>query len=603
MGGNETLVAEALRPIASFRNNTVLKLLIPVAMLAIGARIFFAKLVLPDGLCDDGYTTLRYAANVAQGHGFVFNIGEPPVWGTTTPLFTLILAVTAKVFGVSVLETAAVVLGIAGYTVFWFLLLRIFEESRVPRLISLPVVLLTMIGPAFFENSISGMETPLVLALMAGSYLCYMKDRPIGLGVLFALLLLARIDTLVWIGIVGVAYILRHYKENAKQVLVAVAAFVLVSLPWHLYALITFHSLIPQTVVAKAATNNVAHLSHWAYIVEEFCRVYFPGGPIITTLPASLGVAVVISLMAILIVGATAIWRQHPTLRPLAIFWFAFNACFIGAKVQPFSWYLPPTQWLAFFLLFAGLYAVWNRWLAIYKTALPPQPSPAQDHRAASAARLARGGLQLTPWCLVFIVLASHCIRGTYRLYQDCLRDSPWVELADFIRDQTSESDRVFLEHIGLVGFRSNRLILDNIGLVSPDFVELRKQYPQTWIPVSLRRHHEPEVVVLYRAQRPEYSDFQLWSDLIIQPGLLLRLANLKRLSDLDLGGYPDEVDALWPQVDREWFAKRYQLVKTVPFAGNRANYVYVTRTNLRPGVGQAFQPDATHPTVPVVRH
>src|SRR5262249_20360981 len=132
MGSNETLVAEAPRPIAPLRNNTVLKLLIPVAMLAIGARVFFAKLVLPDGLCDDGYTTLRYAANMARGHVFVSNMGEPPVWGTTTPLFTLILAVTAKVFGVSVLETAAVAFGIAGYAVFWFLLLKIFEESSVP---------------------------------------------------------------------------------------------------------------------------------------------------------------------------------------------------------------------------------------------------------------------------------------------------------------------------------------------------------------------------------------------------------------------------------------------------------------------------------------
>src|SRR5205085_5147793 len=40
---------------------------------------------------DDPYVTYRYAYNLAHGNGFVFNAGER-VQSTTTPLFTLILA-------------------------------------------------------------------------------------------------------------------------------------------------------------------------------------------------------------------------------------------------------------------------------------------------------------------------------------------------------------------------------------------------------------------------------------------------------------------------------------------------------------------------------
>ena len=40
---------------------------------------------------DDTYIKYRYAANIATGHGFVYNIGER-VLGTTLPLFTLLLA-------------------------------------------------------------------------------------------------------------------------------------------------------------------------------------------------------------------------------------------------------------------------------------------------------------------------------------------------------------------------------------------------------------------------------------------------------------------------------------------------------------------------------
>ena len=43
---------------------------------------------------DDTYITFRYSLNLASGHGFVYNLGEP-VLGTTTPLWALALALFA----------------------------------------------------------------------------------------------------------------------------------------------------------------------------------------------------------------------------------------------------------------------------------------------------------------------------------------------------------------------------------------------------------------------------------------------------------------------------------------------------------------------------
>ena len=40
---------------------------------------------------DDAFITYRYAENLAGGLGFVYNAGER-VYGTTTPLLTLVLA-------------------------------------------------------------------------------------------------------------------------------------------------------------------------------------------------------------------------------------------------------------------------------------------------------------------------------------------------------------------------------------------------------------------------------------------------------------------------------------------------------------------------------
>src|SRR3978361_6486 len=48
-------------------------------------------------LNDDTYITLTYVRNLAAGHGFVFN--QPPATlGTTTPVFTLIVAALARLF-------------------------------------------------------------------------------------------------------------------------------------------------------------------------------------------------------------------------------------------------------------------------------------------------------------------------------------------------------------------------------------------------------------------------------------------------------------------------------------------------------------------------
>src|SRR2546423_247510 len=45
---------------------------------------------------EDFYITLRYAQNIVHGVGFAYNAGEP-VLGTTTPLYTLLLALATRV--------------------------------------------------------------------------------------------------------------------------------------------------------------------------------------------------------------------------------------------------------------------------------------------------------------------------------------------------------------------------------------------------------------------------------------------------------------------------------------------------------------------------
>ena len=43
-------------------------------------------------LLDDAMVSMRYARHLVQGHGFVWNLGEPPLEGFTNPLWTLVMA-------------------------------------------------------------------------------------------------------------------------------------------------------------------------------------------------------------------------------------------------------------------------------------------------------------------------------------------------------------------------------------------------------------------------------------------------------------------------------------------------------------------------------
>ena len=96
---------------------------------------------------EDAAMLLRYAEHVAQGHGFVWNIGDPPLDGATDFLFVVAVAAVARL-GASA-ETAARLLGAAAHIVTVFLVYfvprRLFRAS--PALCA-AIALYVAAGPA-----------------------------------------------------------------------------------------------------------------------------------------------------------------------------------------------------------------------------------------------------------------------------------------------------------------------------------------------------------------------------------------------------------------------------------------------------------------------
>jgi hypothetical protein len=491
------------------RPRALLWYLLPVIVLAVAIRLPFASFLIPDGLGDDGYITLRYAANLADGQGFVYNRGEP-VWGTTTPLLTLILYGVAAAFGPGALEPAALGIGIAASVAFWVLLLMVCEHERIPRVVSVPVLLMAMFAPSYFENSLSGMETPLVLALMALSLYLYITDRPVGLGLVAGLLLLTRVDTLIWIGVLGGAYLLRHLRSGRGAIAWAASAFGVVVIPWHVFAYFTFGSVIPNSLKAKA----VNHESFTGVDLSYFLRIYHLFFPVLR-LGSYAWVGVGVTL-AVVLVGCWLLAKDYRRLWPIGAFFFCFLASYWLGRAPLYSWYFPPSQWAALFLFCLGLYGLWNRWPAV------------------AANRLAR----VAPYAALAAVILAAGVVGNYRLWAAGPVNARWVELGNFLKENTRADSKVFLEHIGLIGFKSGRPILDNMGLVSPEIVDLKKKYPDNdeWLRAALTQY-KPEVVVLYDPQDPKFGKGR------------------------------------WRNDERAWFARQYRFVKRID--SQPTSYVY----------------------------
>src|SRR5262245_57726879 len=139
---------------------------------------------------EDSLITLRYAQNLATGHGLVYNPGER-LFGASTPLYVLLLSLLCWIGAPAPLVAARWILVAAdGLTaVLWCRLLR--HETRSWQATALFAVAFGL-SPFLVQNCVSGMETSLALLFLTGAFVADHRDRVQALGVFLGLLALVR---------------------------------------------------------------------------------------------------------------------------------------------------------------------------------------------------------------------------------------------------------------------------------------------------------------------------------------------------------------------------------------------------------------------------
>lgn len=215
---------------------------------AILGTLVFQALPGPHPL-DDAYITFRYARSLSQGQGFSYNPGEH-VLGTTTPLYTLLLAGLASLLGAQNLVWISFVISLLADVLNIWLLFRLASRLLRSNLAGLLAAGVFMLQPLRLNVAGGGMETSLFILFLLGMYERQLLARqPVQAAIFASLAILTRIDAILAIAPVFLYALFTDRQKSLKAACLAV----LLLMPWFIWATSYFGSPIPFSLTSKLA--------------------------------------------------------------------------------------------------------------------------------------------------------------------------------------------------------------------------------------------------------------------------------------------------------------------------------------------------------------
>ncbi len=401
---------------------------------------------------EDAYITFRYARNLSQGNGFVYNVGER-VLGTTSHIQTLLLAGLGSVFGPECIPlVASVVMPIFGIAagILAFLAARRLGASPLGAGIGL---LLFYLHPLVMRTSLGGMETPLVLFLMGLSLYFLAQRRAVPATVAIAFLALCRVDGLLWGGLAVSVTLLSDYRKPLRQAF----GFGAVAAPWLLFSWLYFGSLMPNSMLAKGVVRpGREHLLMERLHFSRLSHFYLSG---VTLGMDDWLVAASLCLIALGVLAALRTRRRELLLLPA--FLAVYTVVMYLGRAPMFHWYLAPMLLCSLFLIGIGVGHMVG-W------ALSGQRRPAL-RIGALACLLALAGAALPRIVDEARALPRRAERAK-RVQENEVGLRRTVGL--WLREHTPGDASVAMEGIGYQGYYSERRVIDMAGLVTPSVIE-----------------------------------------------------------------------------------------------------------------------------------
>jgi hypothetical protein len=464
---------------------------------------------------EDSYITYRYAQNLVDGHGFVYNQGEAFL-GTTVPFYGLILAFFGFL-GLSIPAVGGILSAFSlGISVTFIYLLTLKKGYPWVGFLS---GLFILLNPWFLQTF--GSETYFQLLMIISAFYFYDQRKYIPTTIFCVLAFLVRADGIIPAGIIFVDYIIKNKKFPVKEVIL----FIILCIPFFLFCYFNFNTFLPNTLEIKQAQY-----------ASDLWRKFFPGIFYFAGLLLKEN-TLFYSFFPLLLAGGILILFSQKIWLLMASWAILHTLGYTLLKVSFYHWYPIPLILLlmlisAFsiqFIISAPLFFKENqmkKWsFKIFNQEI--RISLAKFKDIGSSLRWTHRILSLVIFSSILLVLSAGL-----RAYHNTYRSFPFPKLelyakaGRWISENTPADSSVAALEVGYLGYYSQRKIIDLVGLVTPGVsTHIRKQDFQWAV-----KKYEPDYFV--------YCDeFQSWLETITDQ--LWFEKSYRQIKEMNESGYP----------------------------------------------------------------
>ncbi|MCK4856545.1 MAG: hypothetical protein KAT58_01110 [candidate division Zixibacteria bacterium] len=407
--------------------------LIPLLLFCLAAGVRLLVQQLSGYAVDDAFISFRYAENIAAGNGFVYNLGER-VLGTTTPLFTLIIA-GCNHLGLGSLKSALTI-SIASASLTAVILYRWGGRIGLKKLAYLPA-LLYILFPRSVTADISGMETALFTFLLLLSFYLLAQKKLLLAVTTASLAAITRPEGVIaLLAVVGVSLFL-----DRRQLIVRAIPVLLVLGNWLTFSYVYFGVLAPNSIAAKSALYH----SHWNLGLGKSLQFVFG-------LSSPIGWI----LLLFFLMGMFFRLREKHLLSLIGLFVVGYLVTLAAAQTHIFFWYPAPVYPLMFLIATVGIKDIWQR--------IPVLRSFRQDLIIVSLTALIAGA--------AFIGLNRRV--DSLRWEMDCY-ERIHQQAGRYLVLHAKPEDKVIAEDIGHLGYIYRGTIIDRDGLITPEAIPFNR--------------------------------------------------------------------------------------------------------------------------------
>ena len=247
----------------------------------------FLKEAPPAFPLDDAYIHLTYARNLADGHGFAFNKGEPS-FGTTSPLWVILLA--SLIRWVSPVWLVRII-SFFSLALTFYLCVLIAARTRISELgplltnslkehhsddpgvfFSLQCVVALSVFGNFAWISYSGMEAIFWTMLVLASIYLLVREKPAWAGyIILGLSALCRFEAILLIALILLWQMV--WARDWKKIIGGGLIAVVLALSFYLYAHFAFGTFFPTTRTGKLASDlfnsGISLKGGWDFLIRH----------------------------------------------------------------------------------------------------------------------------------------------------------------------------------------------------------------------------------------------------------------------------------------------------------------------------------------------